>query len=149
MRADMNRLSLFLHFCGIIAAEMFKIILQDKRRVAPFNERARDLRIQNHPLWLHQRNLLAPYSTRERELAAGERLPQERVEMLVYQDNLFFDEEYFTQFLTLARKKGRAARAAFSVEDAAFREHAVPLATSYTPAGGLYLANLWYYLRGP
>ena len=128
---------------------MYKIILQDKRRVSPFNERARDLRIQNQPLWLHQRNMLAPYTTRERELAAGERLPQERVEMLVYQDNLFFDQEYFTQFLTLARKKGRAARAAFSVEDAAFREHALPLATSYTPAGGLYLANLWYYPRGP
>jgi carbonic anhydrase/acetyltransferase-like protein (isoleucine patch superfamily) len=145
----MNSLSQFWHFCGIIVIEMFKIILQDKRRVSPFNERARDLRIQNHPLWLHQRNVLAPYTTRERELGAGERLPQERVEMLVYQDNLFFDEEYISQFITLARKKGRAARAAFSVEDASFREHALPLATSYTPAGGLYLANLWYYPRGP
>jgi carbonic anhydrase/acetyltransferase-like protein (isoleucine patch superfamily) len=128
---------------------MYKIILQDKRRVSPFNERARDLRIQNHPLWLHQRNLLAPYTTRERELASGERLPQERDEMLVYQDNIFFDEEYITRFIALARKKGKAVRAAFSVEDSAFREHALPLSTSYTPAGGLYLANLWYYPRGP
>src|SRR5215510_10341238 len=109
---------------------MFKIILQDRRRISPFNERARDLRIQNNPLWLHQRNLLAPYTTRERELAQGERLTQERVEMLVYRDNLFFDEEYITLFITLARKKNRAVRAAFSVQDAAFREHALPLSTS-------------------
>ena len=88
---------------------MFKIILQDKRRISPFNERARDLRIQNNPLWLHQRNLLAPYTTRERELSAGERLPQERDEMLVYQDNLFFDEEYITTFMKLARKKGEGS----------------------------------------
>src|SRR5215813_11342255 len=127
---------------------MFKIILQDPRRITPFNERARDLRIQNNPLWLHQRNVLAPYVTREREMKSGERLPQERDEMLVYQDNLFFDEEYIKTFITLARKKGRAARAAFSVEDQSFHEHALPLATSYTPAGGVYLANLWYYPRG-
>src|SRR5436190_7226132 len=128
---------------------MFKIILQDPRRITPFNERARDLRIQNTPLWLHQRDVLTPYITREREMKSGERLPQERDEMLVYQDNLFFDEEYIRTFITLARKKGRAVRAAFSVDDPAFREHALPLSTSYTPAGGVYLVNLWYYPRGP
>src|SRR5215510_13237377 len=128
---------------------MFKIILQDNHRIIPFNERARDLRIQNQPLWLHQRNVLAPYTTREREMKPGERLPQDRDEMLVYRDNLFFDEEYINTFMATARKKGRAVRAAFSVDDASFREHALPLATSYTPAGGTYLADLWYYPRGP
>ena len=54
---------------------MFKIILQHNHLISPFNERARDLRIQNNPLWLHQRNVLAPYATREQELKAGERLP--------------------------------------------------------------------------
>ena len=127
---------------------MYKIILQDNHSIKPFNERARDLRIQNQPLWLHQRNVLAPYTTREREMAAGERLPQDREEMLVYRDNLFFDEEYFRAFITAARKKGRAARAAFSADDPSFREHALPLSSSYTPAGGLYLADLWYYPRG-
>jgi carbonic anhydrase/acetyltransferase-like protein (isoleucine patch superfamily) len=128
---------------------MFKIILQDIHRITPFNERARDLRIQNQPLWLHQRNVLAPYTTRERELKAGERLPQEHDEMLVYRDNLFFDKEYFNIFISAARKKRRAVRAAFSVEDSAFREHALPLSSSYAPAGGLYLADLWYYPKGP
>ncbi|MEP7137812.1 MAG: DapH/DapD/GlmU-related protein [Chloroflexota bacterium] len=128
---------------------MFKIILQDNHRISPFNERARDLRIQNNPLWLHQRNVLAPYATREQELKAGERLPLVREETIVYRDNLFFDEEYIQTFMTIARKKGRAVRAAFSADDPAFREHALPLSISYTPAGGLYLADLWYYPKGP
>jgi carbonic anhydrase/acetyltransferase-like protein (isoleucine patch superfamily) len=127
---------------------MFKIILQDIHRITPFNERARDLRIQNNPLWLHQRNVLAPYTTREREMKVGERLPQDRDEMLVYRDNLFFDEQYIRTFITAARKKGRAVRAAFSIDEPAFKEHALPLSSSYTPAGGLYLADLWYYPRG-
>jgi carbonic anhydrase/acetyltransferase-like protein (isoleucine patch superfamily) len=128
---------------------MFKVILQNLHRIPPFNERARDLRIQNHPLWLHQRNVLAPYTTREQELKPGERLPLAREEMLVYKDNLFFDEEYIRAFIGAARKKGRAVRAAFPAEDPAFQEHALPLATSYTLAGDLYLADLWYYPRGP
>jgi len=128
---------------------MFKIILQDNHRITPFNERARDLRIQNHPLWLHQRNVLAPYTTREQELKAGERLPLVKEETIVYRDNLFFDEPYIQAFMTAARKKGRAVRAAFSVEDSAFKEHALPLSASYAPAGGLYLADLWYYPKGP
>jgi carbonic anhydrase/acetyltransferase-like protein (isoleucine patch superfamily) len=128
---------------------MFKIILQDNHRISPFNERARDLRIQNNPLWLHQRNVLAPYTTREQELKAGERLPLVREETIVYRDNLFFDEQYINAFMAAARKKGRAVRAAFSVEDQAFKEHALPLSASYAPAGGLYLADLWYYPKGP
>jgi carbonic anhydrase/acetyltransferase-like protein (isoleucine patch superfamily) len=128
---------------------MFKVILQAPHLISPFNERARDLRIQNHPLWLHQRIVLAPYTTREQELKAGERLPLVREETIVYRDNLFFDENYINAFMATARKKGRAVRAAFSADDPAFREHALPLSSSYSPAGGLYLADLWYYPKGP
>ncbi|MGZ9223929.1 MAG: DapH/DapD/GlmU-related protein, partial [Anaerolineales bacterium] len=64
-------------------------------------------------------------------------------------DNLFFNEGYIRTFILEARKKGRACRAAFSADDLAFKEHALPLSSSYTPAGGLYLADLWYYPRGP
>ena len=70
---------------------MLKIILQDLRFLSPFNERARDLRILNQPLWLWQRNVLAPYTTREMELRPGEHLPQTHEPMLVYRENLFFD----------------------------------------------------------
>jgi len=128
---------------------MLKVILQAPHIITPFNERARDLRIQNHPLWLHQRNVLAPYTTREQELKSGERLPLTREETIVYRDNLFFDEEYINAFIATARKTGRAVRAAFPADDPAFREHALPLSASYSPAGGLYLADLWYYPRGP
>lgn len=128
---------------------MLKVILPAPTRISPFNEAARDLRIQNHPLWLWQRNALAPYVTREMELAVHEPLPRVRDATLVHRNNLFFDPEYIKAFITAARKSGHACRAAFSAEDPAFREHAFPLSTSYTPAGNLYLADLWYYPRGP
>ncbi|MCG2787083.1 MAG: multidrug transporter [Anaerolineae bacterium] len=128
---------------------MLKIILQAKKPISPFNEPARDLRIQNQPLWLLQRNALAPYVTRELELPSNARLPQMQEPMLVYRDNLFFDQYYIDEFIRLAVRKNRPVRAAFSVDDPAFREHALPLSVSYTPAGNLYLADLWYYPRGP
>ena len=128
---------------------MLKIILNAPHIIVPFNERARDLRIQNQPLWLHQRNVLAPYVTSERELEPGRRLPLVRERTLVYRDNLYFDQHYISTFLTQAKKRKRAVRAAFSVDDPAFREHALPLSKSYTPAGDLFLADLWYYPNGP
>ena len=128
---------------------MLKVILTAPHPIAPFNERARDLRIQNHPLWLHQRNTLAPFTTRELELNPGQRLTPMKEETLVYRDNLFFDEEYIHTFIAHARRKGQAVRAAFNLDDPAFREHALPLSTSYTPAGNLFLADLWYYPKGP
>jgi carbonic anhydrase/acetyltransferase-like protein (isoleucine patch superfamily) len=128
---------------------MLKVILQAPRHISPFNEPARDLRIQNKPLWLIQRDLLAPYVTRSIELAAGARLPLTREAMIVHRDNLFFDEGYVTEFMRQAKRQNRAVRAAFSLDDPAFREHGLPLSISYTPAGNLYYADLWYYPRGP
>ena len=71
---------------------MLKIILNAPNIIMPFCEPARELRIQNTPLWLWQRNLLAPYTTREMELKPGMRLPLVHEPTLVYRDNLFFDE---------------------------------------------------------
>ncbi len=128
---------------------MLKVILQAPQPITPFCEPARELRIQNAPLWLHQRNLLAPYMTRELELKPGQRIPPVREPTLVYRDNLFFDEGYIRAFISEAQKRKHAVRAAFSADDLAFREHALPLSSSYTPAGSLYLADLWYYPNGP
>jgi UDP-N-acetylglucosamine diphosphorylase / glucose-1-phosphate thymidylyltransferase / UDP-N-acetylgalactosamine diphosphorylase / glucosamine-1-phosphate N-acetyltransferase / galactosamine-1-phosphate N-acetyltransferase len=128
---------------------MLKVILHSNRQIAPFNEPARDLRIQNKPLWLVQRDVLYPYVTHELELPEGAHLPQTHEECLVYSDNLFFDAAYIQAFLQEARRKTRPSRAAFSLEDGAFREHCLPLSMSYTPYGSLYLADLWYYPRGP
>jgi carbonic anhydrase/acetyltransferase-like protein (isoleucine patch superfamily) len=128
---------------------VLKIILQSKRTIVPFNEPARDLRVLNKPLWLAQRDVLAPYTTREMELPPGAPLPQVREPCLVYRDNLYFDEGYMRAFIEEARKRGRPVRAAFSLKDGAFREHILPLSLSYTPAGDLYLIDLWYYPNGP
>jgi UDP-N-acetylglucosamine diphosphorylase / glucose-1-phosphate thymidylyltransferase / UDP-N-acetylgalactosamine diphosphorylase / glucosamine-1-phosphate N-acetyltransferase / galactosamine-1-phosphate N-acetyltransferase len=128
---------------------MFKIILQSRKKIAPFNEPARDLRINNKPLWLLQRDALAKYTNRELELSPGTTFPQLREPCLVYRDNLFFDEEYLHAFVAKAKAVGRPGRAAFSIHDPAFREHILPLSCSYTPAGDIYLADLWYYPNGP
>jgi len=127
---------------------MLKVIFQDTRQVYPFNERARDLRLQNKPLWLAQRDVLAPYTNREIELPAGATTPRFNEECVVYRDNLYFDAPYMQAFLGEAKKRGHACRAAFSANDPAFREHALPLSTSYTRQGDVYLADLWYYPHG-
>ncbi len=127
---------------------MLKIIVEDPRHVYPFNERARDLRIQNKPLWLHQRDVLAPYTQQELVVPYGSPLPPVRQACIVYRDNLFFDSFYLQAFLQQAQKRKQASRAAFTLQDTAFREHALPLATSYTVQGDLYLADLWYFPNG-
>ena len=128
---------------------MLKIILQDSRYLIPFNERARDLRVMNKPLWLAQRDVLSPYVDRELELPPGTDLPETKEECLVYRDNLYFDSAYISSFISLAKKSGNACRAAFSKDDPSFREHALPLSVSYTPENGLYLVDLWYFPHGP
>ncbi len=128
---------------------MMKIILQAQNHIMPFCEPARELRIQNKPLWLNQRDLLTPFVTHELELKKGERLQPVREEAIVYRDNLFFDQPYIEAFMEKATKGKKPVRAAFHANDLAFREHALPLSTSYTPAGSLYLADLWYYPKGP
>ncbi len=48
-----------------------------------------------------------------------------------------------------ALRRPYPSRAALSIHDPAFREHCLPLSASYTPAGDIYLADLWYYPNGP
>lgn len=127
---------------------MIKIILQDPRHIYPFNERARDLRIQNKPLWLAQRDILAPHTHRELELPFGADFPKVDEECLVYRDNLYFDAVYMEAFLAEAKLRRRPCQAAFSANDPSFREHALPLSTSYIPDGELYLSELWYFPGG-
>jgi carbonic anhydrase/acetyltransferase-like protein (isoleucine patch superfamily) len=128
---------------------MLKVILNDPRHIHPFNERARDLRITNQPLWLAQRDVLAPYTERELELPFGARFPHISEACLVYRDNLYFDAEYVAAFIKEARALNRPCRAAFPKDEPAFREHALPLSNSYTRHGDLYLADFWYYPEGP
>jgi carbonic anhydrase/acetyltransferase-like protein (isoleucine patch superfamily) len=127
---------------------MRKIILRDNRHVHPFNEEARDLRIQNKPLWLNQRDVLARYTTQEFEVPHFDAIPRDNLETLVHRDNLYFDQEYVDAFMAEARQAGGPCRAAFSPDNKAFTQHALPLATSYTRSGDVYLADLWYFPNG-
>lgn len=128
---------------------LFKIILQSKRHIYPFNEPARDLRIMNKPLWLNQRDALAPFTRHEIEIPEGASLPQTKEACIVYRDNLFFDAGYIEAFLKEAEKTGKACRAAFTMNAPAFREHCYPLSSSYHQDGEYYLVDLWYYPHGP
>jgi carbonic anhydrase/acetyltransferase-like protein (isoleucine patch superfamily) len=128
---------------------MIKIILKDTKLIHPFNEPARDLRILNKPLWLIQRDVLSPYIDIEYEAPLTETIPDFEEPCLVYRDNLFFDEVYIEEFLNTARDINEPCQAAFSKENLAFVEHALPLSTSYTERGEFYLADLWYYPNGP
>ena len=78
---------------------MRKLILRRDQHLAPFNEPARDLRVTNQPLWLHQRDVLARYTTEEREAASLADLPSDGVETLVHADNLWFDEPFMSAFM--------------------------------------------------
>lgn len=127
---------------------MRKIIVRRTEQIPPFNEPARDLRTLNKPLWLHQRDVLAPYTTEEREAPSPDSAPVGETETLVHDDNLFFDQEYIDQFISAARQRGTAVRAAFSPANQAFMQHAWPLSRSYSRRGDLYLANLWYLPPG-
>ena len=127
---------------------MLKIILQDPKYISPFNERARDLRVQNKPLWLIQRDVLSPYTDQEIEITPESPLPIFEGPAIVYRDNLFFDSAFISSFLAQAQKMGVACRAGFSIHDPSFREHALPLSSSYIHQGDTYLADFWYYPDG-
>ncbi len=125
-----------------------KVILSSKRQIPPFNESARDLRIQNKPLWLLQRDVLAKYTHSEIELSENQPLPETDKACLVYRDNLFFDEQFIDFFIQQAQRKNTAVQAAFDIHDSAFREHCLPLSDSYQQHDDIYLAELWFYPKG-
>ncbi len=127
---------------------MRKIILTAPKLIHPFNEPARDLRIQNKPLWLIQRDVLAPFIDQEHEVDHIEHLPHMQGPCLVYRENLYFDQAYIQAFLSKAQARKIPSQAAFSASDPAFSQHALPLSCSYRQRGDLYLAELWYYPDG-
>src|SRR5512144_3053428 len=91
----------------VLENKVLKIILKDERYISPFNERARDLRIMNKPLWLNQRDVLAPYTSRELEIQPWDSFPETREPCLVHRDNLYFDQQYIETFMSEAcQRKG-------------------------------------------
>ncbi len=127
---------------------MRKIILRDKRKIPPFNEPARELSVLAKPLWLHQRDMLATYTTEEREVDSFNEISHERVETLVYRDNLYFDKPFIDEFIQRARESGKACQAAFELDDPSLVAHALYLQRGIRRQGNHYVADLWYYPYG-
>lgn len=128
---------------------MRKVIIRDKRKIPPFNEPARELRVLNKPLWLHQKDVLETYCDSEIEADFFEQIPNDGYqETLVYRDNLFFDKAFIEAFLSRARSLGKACRVAFSLDDQVIIRHALPLQSGIRREGDVYVANMWYYPRG-
>jgi UDP-N-acetylglucosamine diphosphorylase / glucose-1-phosphate thymidylyltransferase / UDP-N-acetylgalactosamine diphosphorylase / glucosamine-1-phosphate N-acetyltransferase / galactosamine-1-phosphate N-acetyltransferase len=129
---------------------MRRIILNEPHFIAPFNEPARDLRVQNKPLWLWQRDLLVPYTNEEREYESWDdaMADNEPVESLVHYDNLFFNKALISEFISRAQAGKRPVQLAFSNSDKAIASHVKPLTHSFLPKDDLLLANMWYLPKG-
>ncbi|MCL4298243.1 MAG: multidrug transporter [Anaerolineae bacterium] len=132
---------------------MKKIIVRNQTHISPFNEPARDLRVMNKPLWLHQRDVLSTYCREELECNSFDEIatfptPILSGEMLAYRDNLYFDASLIEAFITGARQSGQAAQIAFSPDDKAIITHALPLQDNIHLENDLYVADLFYYPEG-
>jgi UDP-N-acetylglucosamine diphosphorylase / glucose-1-phosphate thymidylyltransferase / UDP-N-acetylgalactosamine diphosphorylase / glucosamine-1-phosphate N-acetyltransferase / galactosamine-1-phosphate N-acetyltransferase len=130
---------------------MRRIVLNDTKFISPFNEPARDLRVQNKPLWLWQRDVLAPYILEEREYPnwrLAQTIEKEAIESLVHRDNLFFNEALIGEFIARARAGKRPVRLAFRTDDAAIAAHVRPLTSSLVQKDNLLLADMWYLPEG-
>lgn len=127
---------------------MKKVILRDHRRISPFNEEARDLRILNKPLWLFQRDVLARHCDEEITIEDLVQLPHVD-EMLVYRDSQFFNMVLVDEFVARARASGKACQVAFLPDDRAVVEHVLPLQDYLVQdAQDLWRGELWYYPHG-
>ncbi|HID63347.1 MAG TPA: multidrug transporter [Anaerolineae bacterium] len=127
---------------------MKKIIICDRTKIPPFNEPARDLRVLNKPLWLYQRDVLAKYCTMEIEVDSFDEITVDDGEMLVYRNNLFFDEPFIDAFVAAARASGKARQVAFARDDKAIVTHALPLQDGIRREGDVYVADLFYFPEG-
>ncbi|NWG21475.1 MAG: multidrug transporter [Chloroflexi bacterium] len=130
---------------------MKRIIIRERTLIPPFGEPARDLRLLNKPLWLLQRDLLAPYCRGALEVDSVDEIPQERDELLVHRDNLFFNEFLIDAFIRQARATGRACQIAFARNDASITTHALHLQEGIRldERHGVYVADMFYYPHGP
>lgn len=130
------------------------IPIADTTIIPPFGEPARDLRILNKLLWVHQRDLLASYgriapeATSLTEARTARDKKDEAEEKIIYRDNLFFNQALIDDFVTRARASGRACQLAFSKQDKAITVHAIPLSKGFTDLGESYGADLFYFPAG-
>jgi carbonic anhydrase/acetyltransferase-like protein (isoleucine patch superfamily) len=136
---------------------MKRITIQDRTLIPPFGEPARDLRLLNKPLWLLQRDLLAPYCRGAREVASLDEIPtSESGELLVCKDNLYFNKALIDAFISEARASGKPCQIAFAAPgyngqrhgDKSITAHALRLQNGIRQQGDVYVADLYYFPDG-
>lgn len=127
---------------------MKKVILRDHRRISPFMEVARDLRILNKPLWLYQRDVLARHCSGELVADSLDQIPRDDEPLLVYRDSIFFNAPLMDDFVRRAVASGKAAQVAFSPDDAAIVHHMTHLQDGLKLLDGLWRGELWYFPHG-
>jgi acetyltransferase-like isoleucine patch superfamily enzyme len=128
---------------------MKRVVIRENRLIFPFNEPARELRVLNKPLKIYQGDVLVHYCDAYIEYDHFDQIPgHDSSEMLVYHDNLFFDQPFIDAFVTEARRRGKACRVAFSKDDLAITKHAIYLQDDIRLQGDVYVANLWYFPHG-
>src|SRR5215216_5766392 len=129
---------------------MKRIAIRERTPIPPFGEPARDLRILNKPLWLLQRDLLAHHCRGAEEVDSLNEIPSDREELLVYRDNLFFNDLLIDTFIQQAKASGHACQIAFARDDKAITTHALRLQDGITLSlqHNVYIADLFYYPNG-
>ncbi|MBK8023375.1 MAG: multidrug transporter [Chloroflexi bacterium] len=137
---------------------MQRYIIEDSRHIPPFNEPASQLTIGTAPLKLVQENVILKAFRRAVPVGATfshvDEIESVRGPALVYRDNLYFDVEFLSAFISEAQRSGHASRAAFSPEDPAFGTYTLPLSRAFQmgidPSTGkqVCLADLWYFPNG-
>ncbi len=140
-------------------AEIRKITVEDSRLIEPFNDRARNLTILNKPLWLSQKEsiegVLGSRCKEEPEVAslADIHPTPEHMPLLVYRENLWFDEPFFRAFWEQAAGQTEPCQAAFSADDLAYTTYVLPLTSQIAPDKNndgetIYRLPLWYFPNG-
>ena len=134
---------------------MIKVIIKDKTPIAPFahpdhhdEEYASNLTILNKRLWLLQRDTLRSYCEAESEYDDDEPIKETDEETFIYRDNLFFDEHLIRAFFDAVRERNTPSQIAFSKDDKAIIEHALPLQSGIRLQGDVYVADMFYYPQG-
>ncbi|MFK7803574.1 MAG: multidrug transporter [Anaerolineae bacterium] len=131
---------------------MRRIAIEAPRFIPPFNEPARQVTLQSRPLWLHQRELFAPYIESEIEYPNWEIARQYEspnpTETIVHRDNLYFNAELIAEFVTRSKSVARPVQLAFSADDRAIVDHVLPLSTQLKKVGNLIMAEMWYLPNG-
>lgn len=128
---------------------MKKAIITETEKIEPFGELPRNLPILNKTLYEHQQEALAFLQIEEElHISALCELQCEEREIVVYRDNLFFDERLVKGFVDSARSFGCPSQIAFSLDDSYITEHTLHLQTGIRREKDLYVADLFYFPKG-